>query len=206
MSDAERPQIYLSTPADFDPETFAAPLARVLDGTDVACLRLSLATRDEVRLSRAADTLRELCHARDVALVIENHVLLVDRLGLDGVHLTDGARSIRKVRTDLGAEAIVGAFCGITRHEGINAAEAGADYVTFGPVGDTPLGSGERADKDLFAWWSEMIEVPVVAEGALTPELVAALAPHTDFFGIGDEIWGQDDPLAALQSLIAPLG
>ena len=41
-----------------------------------------------------ADALREIAHARDVALVIERHVLLVERLGLDGVHLTDGARSV----------------------------------------------------------------------------------------------------------------
>ncbi|WP_045390363.1 thiamine phosphate synthase [Falsirhodobacter sp. alg1] len=206
MADTERPQIYLSTPADFDAEVFPDRLARVLDGAEIGCLRLALATRDESRLSQAADTLRELCHARDIALVIENHVLLVDRLGLDGVHLTDGARSIRKVRKEMGPDAIIGAFCGVTRHEGISAAEAGADYVAFGPVGETPLGDGSRAEAELFAWWSEMIEVPVVAEGALTPALIEALAPQTDFFGIGEEIWLANDPLAALKTLIAPLG
>ena len=46
-----------------------------------------------------------------------------------------------------------------------------------------------------------MIEVPVVAEGALTTELVRTLTPHTDFFGIGDEIWTSDDPAAALAIL-----
>ena len=38
-----------------------------------------------------------------------------------------------------------------------------------------------------------MIEVPVVAEGALTAEVIRALAPVTDFFGIGEEIWREDD-------------
>ena len=206
MADTERPQIYLVTPPEFDLEVFPQRLATVLDGYDIACIRLALATRDEDRVARAADALREVAHTRDVALVIENHVLLVDRLGLDGVHLTDGARSLRKVRTDLGKDAIVGAFCGVTRHEGINAAEMGADYVAFGPVGDTPLGDGSRADMDLFSWWSEMIEVPVVAEGALTADLVAALGPVTDFFGVGDEIWREADPVAALRALLAPLG
>ncbi|WP_136682904.1 thiamine phosphate synthase [Falsirhodobacter xinxiangensis] len=203
MTETERPQIYLSTPAEFDPDIFAGRLTAVLDGADVACVRLALATKDEDRVSRAADALREICHARDVAIVIENHVLLVERLGLDGVHLTDGARSVRKVRKDLGADAIVGAFCGNSRHEGINAGEGGADYVVFGPAGATPLGDGSHAEQELFAWWSEMIEVPVVAEGALTTELIAKLGPVTDFFGIGDEIWREDDALAALQKLIA---
>lgn len=206
MADADRPQIYLVTPAAFDLDAFPDRLAAVLDAADVACLRLSLASRDEDAVARAADALRALAHARDIPLVIERHVKLVTRLGLDGVHLTDGARSIRTVRKDLGADAIIGAACGTTRHEGINAAEAGADYVSFGPVGETTLGDGNRAEADLFQWWSEMIEVPVVAEGALTPALVAQLAPVTDFFAFGDEVWGADDPAAALRALAAAMG
>lgn len=206
MADADRPQIYLITPPDLDLAVFPDRLSAVLDSTEIACIRLSLATKDEDRIARAADALRGIAHARDVALVIETHVLMVERLGLDGVHLTDGARSIRKVRKDLGGDAIIGAYCGSTRHDGISAAEAGADYVAFGPVGETPLGDGSQAEHELFEWWSEMIEVPVVAEGALTAELVAKLGPVTDFFGVGDEIWQSDDAGKAIQALLASLG
>lgn len=204
MADQDRPQIYLITPPELDLDTFPDQLAAVLDGTEIACLRIALATRDEDRILRAADAIRLTAHARDVAVVIERHVLLVERLGLDGVHLTDGARSVRKVRKDM-PDAIIGAHCGITRHEGMTAGEAGADYVCFGPIGATPLGDGSRADWDLFEWWSEVIEVPVVAEGALTLDLVEKFAPVTDFFAIGEEIWSRDDPAAALKALLAPL-
>ncbi len=105
------------------------------------------------------------------------------------------------MRKDLGEDAIVGAFCGTSRHDGMTAGELGADYVSFGPVGATPLGDGSRAGLELFEWWSEMIQVPVVAEGALDTDLIRTLAPHTDFFGIGDEIWGCDDPAAMLERL-----
>ena len=206
MPATERPQLYLITPSEFDLAVFPDLLAAVLDGTEVACVRLAMASQDQDRVARAADALRAVTHARDVALVIERHVLLVERLGLDGVHLTDGAHSLRKVRKDLGADAIIGTFCGTTRHDGIAAAEAGADYVAFGPVGESALGDGSRAPFDLFEWWSEMIEVPVVAEGALTPDLVAGLAPVADFLGVGDEIWRSDNPIAALRGLLAPLG
>ncbi len=205
MPATERPQLYLITPPEFDLAVFPDQLAAVLDSTDVACVRLAMASQDQDRVARAADALRAVTHARDVALVIERHVLLVERLGLDGVHLTDGAHSLRKVRNDLGADAIIGTFCGTTRHEGIAAAEAGADYVAFGPVGESALGDGSRAPFDLFEWWSEMIEVPVVAEGALTTDLVAKLAPVTDFLAIGVEIWGRDSPTEALRALLAPL-
>lgn len=206
MSAEDRPQITLITPPAFDLAVFPDQLARVLDAVDIACLRLSLATRDEDTLSRAADACREVAHARDLAIVIDTHVLLVERLGLDGVHLTDGARSVRKVRKDLGADAIVGAFCGTSRHEGMSAGEAGADYVAFGPVGMTALGTGTPVEFEVFEFWSEVIEVPVIAEGALTAELVGKFGPVTDFFGIGEEIWSTDNPASTLKALIAPLG
>jgi thiamine-phosphate pyrophosphorylase len=206
MPDPDRPQTYLITPPEIDLGRFPDRLAAVLDTVDVACVRLALSARDEDHIARAADACRETAHARDVALVIEAHVRLVDRLGLDGVHLTDGARSVRQIRKDLGPDAIVGTFCGASRHDGMNAGEAGADYVAFGPVGDTALGDGSRAGFELFAWWSEIIEVPVVAEGALTAELVAQLGPVTDFLGIGAEIWAAQEPAAAIRALLAPLG
>jgi thiamine-phosphate pyrophosphorylase len=206
MAAEDRPQLYLITPPAPDLDLFPGLLARVLDSTPVSCLRLALASRDEDTIGRAADACRMVAHERDIAIVIENHLKLVERHGLDGVHLSDGARSVRAARKDLGADAIVGAYCAASRHEGMNAGEAGADYVCFGPLGDSALGTGTRAERDLFTWWSDMIEVPVVAEGALTPALVRDLAPVTDFFAIGDEIWSTEDPVAALGALCAAMG
>ena len=205
MADSETPQIYLITPPHFDPDAFGAALGRVFDAAEVACLRLSLAETDPDAIARAADICREIAHARDIPVVIERHAGLVERLGLDGVHLTDGPRSVRATRKALGGDAILGAGCGTSRHDGMSAGEAGADYIAFSPVGDTGLGDGERVERDLLAWWSEMIELPVVAEGGLDADRVADLAPVTDFFAIGPEIWRADDPLAALLALTAPL-
>jgi thiamine-phosphate pyrophosphorylase len=205
MPETERPQIYLISPPVFD-DSLPDRLAVVLDAVPVACLRLAFAERDADALRRAVDACRVVAHDRDVAVVVEGHLMLVGPLGLDGVHLTDGARSVRAARKELGADAIVGAHCGVTRHEGISAAEAGADYVAFGPAGVSALGDGKQAEAELFQWWSEMIEVPCVAEGALTPELVAALAPVVDFVALGHEVWGADDPVAALRRFAAALG
>ncbi|MEO0930891.1 MAG: thiamine phosphate synthase [Pseudomonadota bacterium] len=202
MSDApELPQIYLITPSEFDLSTFPNQLAACLDQVDVACVRLALGTKDDSRIVKAADTLRTITDARDVPLVIDSHIMMVERLGLDGVHLPDGSRSVKKVRKDLGADAIVGSYCANSRHDGMTAGELGADYVSFGPVGVTSLGDGRQAELELFEWWSLMIEVPVVAEGALDIDLIRNLAPHTDFFGIGEEIWGADDPAETLLTL-----
>ena len=202
----DRPQIYLITPPVVDLGIFPDRLAQVLDRNEVACLRLALAGTDDYDLGRVADALRAVAHDRDVAVVIDTHVALAARHGLDGVHLLDSARSVRAARKELGADAIVGAWCGLSRDAGMTAGEAGADYVAFGPAGPNRLGTGAQADHDLFAWWSEMVEVPVVAEGALSVAVIRDLAPVTDFFGIGDEIWSGDDPAAALELLIAAMG
>jgi len=206
MSQPDQPRIYLISPAEVDLAHYPALLTRILDAHEIACLRLALASRDEDHIARIADACREVTHARDVALVIDTHLMLVPRLGLDGVHLPDGSRHVRAARKSLGPDAIVGGYCGASRHDGMSAAEAGADYVSFGPAGLSTLGDGSQAGRDLFEWWSEMIEVPVVAEGALDPARIADLAPVTDFFGIGEEIWREDDPVAALAHLLAPLG
>ena len=87
----------------------------------------------------------------------------------------------------------------------MTAGEGGADYVAFGPVSDTGLGDGTVAEQDLFAWWSQMIELPVVAEGGLSVQMIETLAPVTDFFGIGPEIWDAEDASSALSGLLAPL-
>ncbi|MEM9434043.1 MAG: thiamine phosphate synthase [Pseudomonadota bacterium] len=201
----EQPQIYLVTPPDLELSRFPATLARVLDRVEVACLRLSLSSTDEDQIARTADLLRLEAHARDIPLILDRHFRLVEKLGLDGVHLTDGARSVRSVRKELGGELVVGSFCGTSRHEGLNAGEIGCDYISFGPLSDTGLGDAAIADFETFDWWSQMIELPIVAEGALDIRAIETLAPVTDFFAIGQEIWAQDDPAGALAALTAPL-
>ncbi len=203
MSQPDHPQIYLVTPQVFELSRFPDALARVLDAVEIACVRLSMATQDADEIAKAADMLREVAHARDVPLVIDAHWKLVEPLGLDGVHLADGSRQVREVRKALGKEAVVGAFCGASRHTGLTAGEIGADYIAFGPVvADPLLGDGTVAEANLFAWWSEMIELPVVAEGGVTLEAAAALAPVVDFFALGDEVWGAEDAVERLREFV----
>ena len=83
------------------------------------------------------------------------------------------------------------------------AREAGADYISFGPCGQNDLGDGNLADTDLFQWWSQMIEVPVVAEGSISLETAEKLAPFTDFFALGQELWtAKSSPADALSSYL----
>lgn len=199
-------QIYLQTPEQFEPSDFAPVLAEILATTSIACVRISMASGDAAILGRAADVLREVCHAREVAIVIDDHYRMVETHGLDGVHLTDGSRSVRAARDALGKDAIVGAYCGDSRHNGITAAEIGVDYVSFGPLADSgAVGDGSIAPAELFEWWSEMIEVPVVAEGIINADTISKIKDTADFVCLGADIWQTDDPQATIKEIIGLL-
>ncbi|GLQ36037.1 thiamine phosphate synthase [Amylibacter marinus] len=198
MSEDLNPQIYLITPQVAELSFYTTTLPLLLDQADISCLRLGLISNDETSISKHADALREVGHARDISVVINDHYRLVEPLGLDGVHRVDGAKSIRDIRAELGTEAIVGAHCGVSKHTGMNAGEAGADYICFGPVIANNLNDGQIAEYETFHWWSEFVELPVIAEGGLTLSAVEQLAPVADFFALGEEIWQAGDDAPAL--------
>ena len=206
MTDQPDSRLYLLLPPRFDPPEMVAKLASVLAAVPIACVRVDLGPAPEVDWTRALNHLIEPCHAADVALVVTDHFRLVEPLGLDGVHLANTRTPLRDVRKALGADRIVGAFAGGSRHQGMVLGEAGADYVSFGPVGDTGiLGDDTRAGDELFQWWGEMIETPSVAEGGVTVDDARRLTEHVDFVTPDPRIWDEPDPIALLKNYSAVL-
>jgi thiamine-phosphate pyrophosphorylase len=192
---AESDRLYLITPPVLAPD-FVDALAAALDAGGVACVRLALAG-DADAIRQAAAALSPVCARRETPLVIAEHVNLVKPLGLQGVHLGGATpAAVRNARAALGRDAIVGAGAGTTRHRGMTLAEAGADYVAFGPVHADGLGDGSEATAELFAWWDQLIETPSVAEGGLT---TADAALRADFLAPLEDIWSAPDgPAAAI--------
>jgi len=195
---AER--LYLVTPQIVDPDPFGHHLEQVLSAVPVACLRVDLGDAAEAEWRSVLNHLIGPCHAHDVALIVTDHFRLVEPLGLDGVHLSHSRMSVRDVRKELGKDRIVGAAAGTSRHQGLILAEAEADYVSFGPVGDTGvLGDDARAEDDLFAWWTEVVETQCVAEGGVSVEDAERLADITDFVVPDRRIW--DDAATVIEVL-----
>ena len=195
-------KLYIVSPAEFEIEKFSDELKLILDSIEISCFRLALSTQNEDVIAKTADVTRDICHSRDVAIVIKDHFLFVEKHGLDGVHLSDGSRNVWKARKNLVKDSIVGAFCGNSKHDGLTAGEAGADYISFGPLSKTTLKDGTIAQNDLFKWWSTMIEIPVVAEGNLNKKVIYSLENDTDFIAFGDELWNEFNPLNKLNQLI----
>ncbi len=103
----------------------------------------------------------------------------------------------------LGLGRIIGVTCHASRHLAIEAAEAGADYVAFGAFFPSASKAAKhRAEPEIIRWWSELMTVPCVAIGGITPENCAPLvAAGADFLAVISAVWDHPQgPGAAIKA------
>jgi thiamine-phosphate pyrophosphorylase len=174
-NDTVTTQLYLTAPrlADFD----AAILRDVL-AEGVACLMLDVSGFVEGEAG-ALEQMIAAADASECPLVLGGEdamaLDLAKRFAVDGVHLSGGPKQIEWARKQIGQDRIVGYDAGLSRHDAMVAAEAGADYVMLGPLKDV--------EPDLLTWWQAVIETPLVVDlgEADSENSLAAVAGITDF-------------------------
>jgi thiamine-phosphate pyrophosphorylase len=184
-------RLYLITPPRLDAAAFSSLLEAALDAGDVACVQLRLKDANDDAICRAIDVLRPVAQARDVAFLLNDRPDLAARTGCDGVHVGQQDTPYPEARRRVGPEGIVGVTCHASRHLAMEAAEAGADYVAFGAFFPTATKDPpSRAEPGLLAWWSELMTVPCVAIGGITPATAAPLiAAGADFLAVCAGVW-----------------
>ena len=186
-------RLYLITPPAFEPASFAPLLAEALDAGDVACLQLRLKDVDDDTIRRAADVLRPIAQERGVAFIMNDRPDLALQTDSDGVHVGQEDASYLEARKLLGAGRIVGVTCYNSRHNAIEAADAGADYVAFGGFFPSATKDTRRIagnDPEILRWWSETMTVPSCAIGGITPANCGMfVAMGTDFLAVIAAVW-----------------
>ena len=201
-------RLYLITPPAFQAAAFVDQLAEALDAGDVACvqLRLKPASDDEIR--RAADRLRPVAQERGVAFIMNDRPDLARETGCDGVHVGQEDAAYAEARRLLGPERVVGVTCHASRHLAMEAAEAGADYVAFGAFFPSGTKAAKHhADPEILRWWSELMTVPCVAIGGITPENCRVLVEAgADFLAVIGAVWNHPrGPGAAVKAFLAEI-
>jgi thiamine-phosphate pyrophosphorylase len=188
-------RLYLVTPPALDPVAFAPHLVEALDAGDVACVQLRLKDVADDGIRRACDVLRPIAQERGVAFIVNDRPDIAVATGCDGVHVGQSDAPYREARRIVGAKAIVGVTCHDSRHFAMVAAEDGADYVAFGAFFPTTTKPSHfRPEPDLLAWWSELMEVPCVAIGGITPENCGPLVQAgADFVAVVTAVWNHPD-------------
>ncbi len=203
-------ELYLITPPAFSLERFSEDLAAALDAGPVACVQLRMKNVTDDHLRRVIGRLRPVVQARDVAFFVNDRADLAREMGCDGVHLGQEdlqPGGVAVTRQMLGSLSF-GITCHDSRHLAIEAAESGADYVAFGAFFPTNTKKAKtRADVQILSWWSEMMEVPCVAIGGITPQNSGSLVrAGANFLAVIGAVWEHvDGPAAGVRAMLAAI-
>lgn len=192
-------QLYLISPLDVAGD-FPRRLERALEAGKgvVTAFQFRVKGIDQHEAAELAEPLQEICAAHDVAFIVNDSVALAKRLKADGVHLGQGDGDVKDAREELGREAQIGVTCHASRHLAIEAGEAGADYVAFGAFFLSATKETEhRAELQLLEWWHEIVEIPSVAIGGITPENCRPIIEAgADFLAVSGAVWSGDEAAA----------
>lgn len=81
------------------------------------------------------------------------------------------ARQVKSLRAQLGKEATIVVDAGISRHDAMVGAEAGASAIWFNQRGDQQAAElypkddeGPQSVADLYMWWEQIMEIPAVLD------------------------------------------
>ncbi len=182
-----------TTPVEQVPGVLEAAIA---GGVDVFQLRRKGVEPQELRplARRCAD----LCRERGTLFMVDDWVELALECGADGVHLGQADMPLAQARELLGGERIIGRSTH-TAEQVERAVAEGADYISAGPVHETPTKPGRPAvGFEHVAKAARRTQVPVVAIGGLTVEEAGlALESGADMVAVVRAICSAPDPLVA---------
>ena len=135
---------------------FADLLLTGLTACDAAALLIDPGSDGDALATLQRDLLPRLAD-RNFALIVKDQPDLVASIGADGIHLSD-VTQLKKLRGKL-ADLSIGVTTPLERHEAMDAAELGADYIAFDA---TSAAVGIDEVLPLIQWWGEMMTVPSV--------------------------------------------
>ena len=127
-------------------------------------------------LAFLARRLRDLAHDMRAMLIVNDRVDVALAVGADGVQRTHASLAVDDMRRVAGDRLHIGASVH-SPEDAVDAERRGADWVTFGPVYDTPSkrAYGPAQGLERLATVARRLRVPVVAIGGITPARVPEL-------------------------------
>lgn len=194
-------QLYLISPLDVGGD-FPQRLRQALEAGPVAAFQFRVKDVDPEEAARLAEPLKAICDEFDVAFIVNDDVALAERLGADGIHLGQGDESLKNARAALGKDVQIGITCHDSRHLAMEAGEGGANYVAFGAFFPTETKETQyKPELDIVQWWAEMMEIPCVAIGGITPDNCRPLIDAgADFLAVSGAVWNDPaGPAAAVR-------
>ena len=187
-----KPSFNIVTPKDIgqifknERKTFSGRLNELLETKKIASIRLNASDLNQNEIIEIIDYIKKISR-NNIPILLENNIELVVQLQLDGVHLTDGQKRVKTAKSLLNQDQVIGAFCGSSKHSGLVASEQGANYVAFRTDHNSKQATKEITD--LFKWWADFIEIPIMGEWAENCLISKSIWNYCDFVSLRNEIW-----------------
>lgn len=194
-----RPRLYLVTPPQFDAEELAGKLRQAFGGGDIACVLIYMPGAGTKDLQAAASVLVPVIQEGGAAAIVYKDTQAAGRSGADGVHVDTSLDDVKLAVESFQPERIVGTGGTKQKHDAMEWAETGVDYILFGKL-DLPEKASAH-DKTLrsAAWWAELFETPCVALAGNTLDTLADVAATgADFVALKDAVWQSDTEISSL--------
>lgn len=159
----------------------------------------------EAAFQKAAEPLVSLCQSRDIPVIIAENSSLCGRLQADGLHMEEAKSAAETVETltalrrKYGEKRILGYGNPQSRHNALEAGEARPDYVFFGKLGMDKKPQPHSRNRNLAAWWAELVQIDCIVQAGSSleylPELAAAKA---EFIALEEAVFAAENPPEAL--------
>ncbi|MHA7776441.1 thiamine phosphate synthase [Roseibium sp. M-1] len=194
-----RPRLFLVTPPDFDTDDMAAKLGKAFEGGDIASVLIYRPGASTKELQAVATALVPVIQAGGAAAIVYRDTQAAGRSGADGVHVDTSLEDLKLAVESFQPDRIVGTGGSKLKHDSMELAETGADYILFGKLdlAEKPVAH----DKTLktASWWAELFETPCVALGGNSLETLADVAATgADFVALKDAVWQSGADIAAV--------
>lgn len=159
-------------------------------------------SQDHDRRLQEALSLRELCCQHNVLFIINDDLVLAQRVFADGVHLGQNDSTIQQARLLLGADAIIGISCYNQLALAQSAEKNGADYVAFGacfPSSTKP--NAPVVELSTLHAAKQQLRIPVCAIGGITLANAAQLVEQrVDLLAVIQGLFASQDIAQRAQS------
>ena len=195
---SQHQRLILVTPVCSSAQDLAPALTAAVAAGRVDAVILRLGDGDDRSLINCVKALGPIVQDAGAALLLQDHLNLVVRAGADGVHLSKSDTLDEALALLHPQDRIVGCAGLRARHDAMEAAESGCDYVMFGEPfadgGHLPVASViERGQ-----WWAELFQTPCVVYVPDINDVGAAAATGAEFVAVGEAIFADPKTAGAL--------
>lgn len=194
-------QIYLISPPQIELKSFSSRLENALKTSLVPVFQLRLKGYEISEIKKIAHELKKICHANDCLFLLNDSYQIAVDVAADGVHFGAEDGSVALARKKSPQNFIIGASCYDSKHLAMEAAEQGADYLSFGAffASKTKKSRGHPTT-EILTWCSEMMNLPIVAIGGINDENGHFLAKAgADFLSVISYVW--DHPQGEVEAV-----